>query len=74
VSSNDQPGLGRRGFLAGAAAVSAATVTSLAIAGPAAARGAAAARPNILVILTDDQPNATEWPPRTRWPGWWTAA
>lgn len=61
MSSNDQRSLDRRGFLAGAAAVSAATVTSLATAGPAAARDAAAARPNILVILTDGQPNATEW-------------
>ncbi|MEE4541894.1 sulfatase [Streptomyces sp. V4-01] len=61
MSSNDQPGFGRRGFLAGAAAVTAATVTGIAAAGPAAAQSAAGSRPNILVILTDDQPNATEW-------------
>jgi arylsulfatase A-like enzyme len=66
VSRNDQPELGRRGFLAGAAAV-AATATAAATAvpglatGAAAAQGAAVARPNILVILTDDQPKATEW-------------
>ncbi|SEN79193.1 sulfatase family protein [Actinacidiphila rubida] len=63
MSRNDRQELGRRGFLAGAAAVTTAAVTGLAT-GPADAAPAAAAagtRPNILVVLTDDQPNATEW-------------
>ncbi|WP_460303985.1 sulfatase family protein [Actinocorallia aurea] len=54
--------LGRRGFLTGAAAV-AATGTA---AGAAPARRAGE-RPNILVIVTDDQPKETLWAlPRTR--------
>ncbi|MGY0021289.1 sulfatase family protein [Streptomyces sp. YJ-C3] len=62
MSRNDQPDLGRRGFLAGASAVAAATaVPSLATRAAAAAPDAAANRPNILVILTDDQPLHTEW-------------
>ncbi len=64
MSRNDQPQVGRRGFLAGAAAVAASTavptLTALAGATPAAAAGAAT-RPNILVVLTDDQPKQTEW-------------
>ncbi|MFC9294705.1 sulfatase [Streptomyces sp. NPDC057011] len=52
--------VGRRGFLAGAAAVAAAAATpSLAQAATPAA--AAAARPNILLIVTDDQPKHTDW-------------
>ncbi|MCX4776676.1 sulfatase family protein [Streptomyces sp. NBC_01264] len=51
----------RRGFLAGtAAAAAAATVPAIgqAAAAPAAA---AAGRPNILLIVTDDQPKQTDW-------------
>ncbi|WP_327169130.1 sulfatase [Streptomyces subrutilus] len=57
--------VGRRGFIAGAAAVAAsATATGLAHPAAAAAAGngsAAAARPNILLIVTDDQPKHTDW-------------
>ncbi|MFC9328503.1 sulfatase [Kitasatospora sp. NPDC057015] len=64
MSRNDRNHVGRRGFLAGAAAVAAAgaapSLGALAAATPAAA-APAAARPNILVILTDDQPKQTEW-------------
>lgn len=71
MSENDQPRVGRRGFLAGAAAVAASAAVP-AVAGLAAATPAAAAtRPNILVILTDDQPKHTEWAtPKTV--GWLT--
>lgn len=60
---SDQPDFGRRGFLAGATAVAAATAVPALASRAAAATGtsAAAARPNILVILTDDQPLHTEW-------------
>ncbi|MFG3053322.1 sulfatase [Kitasatospora sp. NPDC048239] len=55
--------VGRRGFLAGAAAVAAATAVpvgvQLASAGTASAAGAS--RPNILLIVTDDQPKQTDW-------------
>ncbi|WP_431683470.1 sulfatase family protein [Kitasatospora sp. KL5] len=62
MSRTEPNRVGRRGFLAGAAAVAAAGATP-ALAGRAAAEPAepAAARPNILVILTDDQPKHTEW-------------
>ncbi|WP_234437629.1 sulfatase-like hydrolase/transferase [Streptomyces sp. WM6368] len=54
--------VGRRGFLAGAAAVAAAAATpALAGAAGAAPAAAAAARPNILLIVTDDQPKHTDW-------------
>ncbi|WP_263169811.1 sulfatase [Streptomyces sp. SCSIO ZS0520] len=60
----------RRGFLAGSAAVAAgAAVPAIAAQAYAAANGPAAARPNILLIVTDDQPKHTEWAqPRTT--GW----
>ncbi|MFG2820496.1 sulfatase [Kitasatospora sp. NPDC048365] len=61
MSRNDEPQLGRRGFLAGAAAVAAATAVPAAASIAAAPAAAAATRPNILVILTDDQPKHTEW-------------
>ncbi|MGW4647223.1 sulfatase family protein [Kitasatospora sp. NPDC004289] len=52
----------RRGFLTGAAAVAAATAVPLAAGRAAAAEPAAsAARPNILLIVTDDQPKHTNW-------------
>ncbi|MEV0189995.1 sulfatase [Kitasatospora purpeofusca] len=61
--SNGNSAIGRRGFLAGAAAVAATTAApaalQLAAAAPAAAAGAG--RPNILLIVTDDQPKQTEW-------------
>ncbi|MFH9725926.1 sulfatase [Streptomyces sp. NPDC017254] len=61
MSENRRPPVSRRGFLGGAAAVAAATavpgLAQIAGAGPA----AAAARPNILLIVTDDQPKQTEW-------------
>ncbi|MGW3321299.1 sulfatase family protein [Streptomyces virginiae] len=54
--------VGRRGFLAGAAAVAAAAATpALAGAANAAPSAASAARPNILLIVTDDQPKHTDW-------------
>ncbi|MEV7611874.1 sulfatase [Streptomyces sp. NPDC089799] len=55
--------VGRRGFLAGAAAAAAAAATpGLArAAGPAATASASASRPNILLIVTDDQPKQTHW-------------
>ncbi|MET9252730.1 sulfatase [Streptomyces sp. NPDC003717] len=59
--------LGRRGFLAAATATAAATapVGALLTAGAATA-APAAARPNILLIVTDDQPKDTAWAtPRT---------
>jgi len=59
MSKNSQPQVGRRSFLAGAAAVAAAaTVPAVATAGEAAAAGS---RPNILLIVTDDQPKHTDW-------------
>ncbi len=60
VPENTRPEFGRRGFLAGAAAVAAAGAVPLAVAAaPAAA--ATAARPNVLLIVTDDQPKHTDW-------------
>ncbi|MGW6690243.1 sulfatase family protein [Streptomyces sp. NPDC054961] len=60
-SENRRSPVSRRGFLGGAAAVAAATavpaLAQVAGAGPAAAAG----RPNILLIVTDDQPKHTEW-------------
>ncbi|MER7000902.1 sulfatase [Streptomyces sp. NPDC000410] len=61
MSENRRTPVTRRGFLGGAAAVAAATavpgLAQVAGAGPAAAAG----RPNILLIVTDDQPKHTEW-------------
>ncbi|MFF2951874.1 sulfatase [Kitasatospora sp. NPDC057965] len=68
--TNGSPRVGRRGFLAGAAAAAATAAApaalQLAAARPAAAAaeaaaGAGATRPNILLIVTDDQPKHTEW-------------
>lgn len=50
----------RRGFLAGTAAAAAA-VTVPSIGQASAAPAAAANRPNILLIVTDDQPKQTDW-------------
>ncbi|MFF5019995.1 sulfatase [Streptomyces sp. NPDC001165] len=59
--SHDRPQVSRRGFLAGTAAA-AATAAAHAIAQVAAAGAAdAATRPNILLIVTDDQPKHTDW-------------
>ncbi|WP_328905998.1 sulfatase [Streptomyces sp. NBC_00234] len=61
MSHNDRPRVSRRGFLAGTAAA-AATAAVPAVAQAAAAGSAASAtRPNILLIVTDDQPKHTEW-------------
>ncbi|MBA2950908.1 sulfatase family protein [Streptomyces himalayensis] len=61
MSHSSQPQVGRRNFLAGAAAVAASAAVP-GVAGLAAANTAAAAsRPNILLIVTDDQPKNTEW-------------
>ncbi|WP_435971486.1 sulfatase family protein [Streptomyces sp. Qhu_M48] len=60
MSENRRPPVSRRGFLGGAAVAAATALPGLAqiaAAGPA----AAAARPNILLIVTDDQPKQTEW-------------
>ncbi|MEV0846285.1 sulfatase [Streptomyces sp. NPDC049954] len=69
MSTHDRPRVSRRGLLAGSAAV-AATAAVPAVAQAAAASTAdttaAAPRPNILLIVTDDQPKHTEWAtPRT---------
>ncbi|MEU8774504.1 sulfatase [Streptomyces sp. NPDC048606] len=54
--------VGRRGFLTGAAAVAAAAATpALARSAAAAGPSPAAARPNILLIVTDDHPKHTDW-------------
>ncbi|MFG2292726.1 sulfatase [Streptomyces sp. NPDC048603] len=56
--------VGRRGFLAGAAAVAAAAATpgvARAADPTAASASASASRPNILLIVTDDQPKHTHW-------------
>ncbi|MGT2531428.1 sulfatase family protein [Streptomyces nojiriensis] len=60
ISTPRTGAVGRRGFLAGAAAVAAAAATP-ALAGSASASTASAARPNILLIVTDDQPKHTDW-------------
>ncbi|MBV1854506.1 sulfatase family protein [Catellatospora tritici] len=54
---SDTPSLRRRSFLAASAAAGVAAATGL----PAQPANAAAARPNILVIVTDDQPKNTQW-------------
>ncbi|MFD5875848.1 sulfatase [Streptomyces sp. NPDC060322] len=62
MSSNDSPRVSRRGFLAGTAAAAAtAAVPALAQLAAADSAAAVAARPNILLIVTDDQPKQTEW-------------
>ncbi|MGW4508289.1 sulfatase family protein [Streptomyces sp. NPDC004436] len=61
MSENRRPPVSRRGFLGSAAALTAATavpgLAQIAAAGPAEAAG----RPNVLLIVTDDQPKHTEW-------------
>lgn len=62
MSHTDRPQVSRRKFLAGtAAAAAAATVPTVAQATAADSTAAAAPRPNILLIVTDDQPKQTEW-------------
>lgn len=63
MSDTDRPRVSRRGFLAGTAATAAAAAVPTVLAQVAAAGPAAAAttRPNILLIVTDDQPKHTEW-------------
>ncbi|MGE7386421.1 sulfatase family protein [Streptomyces sp. NPDC004126] len=56
MSENRRHPVSRRGFLGGAAAVAATTALPAT-----AAHAAAAGRPNILLIVTDDQPKHTEW-------------
>ncbi|WP_239517846.1 sulfatase-like hydrolase/transferase [Streptomyces sp. ICC1] len=60
MSKKARAQVSRRGFLAGTAAAAAA-VTVPAIGQAAASPAAAANRPNILLIVTDDQPKQTEW-------------
>ncbi|MER5753616.1 sulfatase [Streptomyces sp. NPDC002088] len=61
MSDTSQPQVGRRRFLTSAAAVAAAA-TVPGVAGLAAAgKAGAATRPNILLIITDDQPKHTDW-------------
>ncbi|MFE2481371.1 sulfatase-like hydrolase/transferase [Streptomyces sp. NPDC059389] len=68
-SDNSRPRVSRRGFLAGTAAAAAAAAVPAIAQVPAASPAAAATRPNILLIVTDDQPNHTEWalPKTTAW-------
>ncbi|GAA0317923.1 hypothetical protein GCM10010302_66230 [Streptomyces polychromogenes] len=61
MSENRRHPVSRRGFLGGAAAVAAATAVPAAAQVAAAGPAAAAGRPNILLIVTDDQPKHTEW-------------
>ncbi len=60
MSEHPRTSVGRRGFLAGAAAVAAAAATT-GTARAAASGNPAATRPNILLIVTDDQPKQTDW-------------
>ncbi|MFF0066413.1 sulfatase [Streptomyces sp. NPDC005279] len=61
MSVNDRPPVSRRGFLTTTAAVAASAavpaIAQVAAGGPV----AAATRPNILLIVTDDQPEQTNW-------------
>ncbi|MGW6710023.1 sulfatase family protein [Streptomyces sp. NPDC054956] len=60
MSKSARKRFSRRGFLAGTAAAAAATVPAIGqVVG--AAPAAAATRPNILLIVTDDQPKHTDW-------------
>ncbi|MFC7219495.1 sulfatase [Streptomyces polyrhachis] len=61
MSDPSQPSIGRRGVLAGAAAVAAAAAVPAVGVGRAVADTGAGTRPNILLIVTDDQPKHTEW-------------
>ncbi|MFC5800145.1 sulfatase [Streptomyces formicae] len=61
MSHHDRPQVSRRGFLAGTAAAAAAAVPAIAQVTAAAGPASAATRPNILLIVTDDQPKHTEW-------------
>ncbi|MFJ3880159.1 sulfatase [Streptomyces sp. NPDC090077] len=61
MSENRRHPVSRRGFLGGAAAVAATTALPVAAQVAAAGPAAAAGRPNILLIVTDDQPKHTEW-------------
>ncbi|MEW1901198.1 sulfatase [Streptomyces sp. NPDC086147] len=58
MPTTNTSGPSRRGVLAGAAAVAAGATVPVLAAAPA---RAAAARPNVLLIVTDDQPKQTEW-------------
>lgn len=60
MSKKARTQVSRRGFLAGTAAAAAA-VTVPSIGQASAAPAAAANRPNILLIVTDDQPKQTDW-------------
>ncbi|MYT26539.1 sulfatase-like hydrolase/transferase, partial [Streptomyces sp. SID7760] len=60
-TENRRHPVSRRGFLGGAAAVAAATAVPVLAQAAAATPAAAAGRPNILLIVTDDQPKHTEW-------------
>ncbi|MHA4820335.1 sulfatase family protein [Streptomyces aculeolatus] len=58
MSETDLSSLGRRGFLAGSVAAATGALPAVAAAAPAAS---AVSRPNILLVVTDDQPKQTEW-------------
>ncbi|MFE2275267.1 sulfatase [Streptomyces lavendulae] len=55
------PVVARRGFLTGAAAVAASAAAPALARAATPAAGPAGARPNILLIVTDDQPKHTDW-------------
>ncbi|CAM5353154.1 N-acetylglucosamine-6-O-sulfatase [Streptomyces avidinii] len=61
MSRKDRTPFSRRGFLAGTAAAAAAAAVPAIGQASAAPAAAAANRPNILLIVTDDQPKQTDW-------------
>ncbi|MET9736102.1 sulfatase [Streptomyces sp. NPDC006458] len=61
MTEHVQPQVSRRGFLAGTAAVAAATAVPAVAQVAGASAASAATRPNILLIVTDDNPKHTDW-------------
>ncbi|WP_392674364.1 sulfatase-like hydrolase/transferase [Streptomyces sp. LN785] len=61
MSDRDKPHVSRRGFLAGTAAAAATAAVPAVARTATAAPAPAAGRPNILLIVTDDQPKHTDW-------------
>ncbi|WP_405784314.1 sulfatase [Streptomyces sp. NBC_01378] len=61
MSEHEQSKVSRRGFLASSAAVAAAVAVPAAAQLATGTPAAAATRPNILLIVTDDQPKHTDW-------------
>ncbi|MGX1667983.1 sulfatase-like hydrolase/transferase [Streptomyces sp. NPDC055400] len=61
MSEHEQSKVSRRDFLASSAAVAAAVAVPAAAQLATGTPAAAATRPNILLIVTDDQPKHTDW-------------